>query len=248
MGVMNVTPNSFSDGGSLLSLASFQNKLSEFSDFEAIDIGAESTAPQNDSVSWETEWERLKVYLPLLQNYPGALSFDTYHPETLEEILRFYQDHAMTQDLIWNDVSGKFDHFAKDFLSYAPNFHYVFCHNLAPSRELAGRHMDYVDDHLNLESLRDYFGGFKIPQVIFDPCLGFSKSYEQNWMIFENFGVLQQMVGHNRWLMGFSRKSFLRKKHNLTLDQKDELDRIHGQLLQTNFSKWNDEVWVRSHT
>ena len=153
----------------------------------------------------------------------------------------------MNQDLIWNDVSGKFDHFVKDFLSYSPNFNYVYCHNLAPQRELSGRHMDYVDSTLNLEKLRDYFGGFKIPQVIFDPCLGFSKTYEQNWMILENLGELQKMVKHPRWLIGFSRKSFLRKKFNLTLDQKKDLDLVHEQVLLENSPQWDGEVWVRSH-
>ncbi len=245
---MNVTPNSFSDGGELLSPESFKNKLSEFSTLEGIDLGAESTAPMNESIRWESEWERLKVYLPLMRDYTGALSIDTYHPETIEEVLRYYQDNHLKGELIWNDVSGKFDHFARDFLSFSPEFKYVYCHNLAPKRELTGKHMDYVDQDLSLESLRDYYGGFKIPQIIFDPCFGFSKTYEQNWFLLENFHKLQEITGHDRWLVGFSRKSFLRKRFDLSITDRDKLDQKHDELIRQFAPLWKGVVWVRMHT
>lgn len=242
---MNITPNSFSDGGELNTPAKIEEKIRTFSALEAIDIGAESTAPMNEPVSWENEWDRLKPNLPLFKSFPGTLSFDTYHPETMEEILKFYLEHGFTQNLIWNDVSGKFDHFAREFLSIAPHFSYVYCHNLAPKRELSGRHMDYIDPHLSLESLRDFFGGFKLPQVIFDPCLGFSKTFEQNWMILENFGRLQEMTGHDQWLLGFSRKSFLKKKSGLT--EREALDQYHQDILEKMRPTLRGTVWIRTH-
>ena len=244
---MNVTPNSFSDGSQLKNSEDFLARLREFGHPEGIDLGAESTAPMNESISWETEWERLKVYLPLVQDFKGTLSIDTYHPETIEEVLRWYMDHGLSQELIWNDVSGKFDSFARDFLSFSPNFKYVYCHNLAPTRALSGQHMNYIDRDLSLESLRDYFGGFKIPQIIFDPCLGFSKTYEQNWFLLENFAELQKITGHNQWLIGFSRKSFLRQKFNLTLDEKETLDLKHVEVLNSILPTLSGEVWIRTH-
>ena len=244
---MNVTPNSFSDPGSLKAPHQFLQRLQEFNSLDGIDLGAESTAPQNSSISWNTEWDRLKPYLPLIKNFEGAISIDTYHPETIEEVLRFYMDQHLDQQLIWNDVSGKFDHYARDFLSFSENFSYIYCHNLAPSRELTGKHMDYIDPALSMESLRDYFGGFKIPRIIFDPCLGFSKTYEQNWWILDNFGKLQEIVGHDRWLLGFSRKSFLRKKFNLSLDECSLLDEKHDEVLRGLLPQMKGEVWIRSH-
>lgn len=243
MGVINLTPNSFSDGGET-SLTNLQKKISEFGKVDAIDIGAESTAPMNASVSWETEWERLLPVLPVLRNFSGALSFDTYHPETVEEILKWYLNEGLTQKLIWNDVSGKFDSYVWDFLSLNPNFSYVFCHNLAPSRELSGRHMDYVDPNLSLEALKDYFYPRKHPQVIFDPCLGFSKSYEQNWSILNNLIVLKELVNHDHWLIGFSRKSFFRKFMNLDISEKEKLDRAHAEFVKKNI---HFGVWIRTH-
>lgn len=244
MGVMNLTPNSFSDGGEL-SPEKFSQKLKQFGRCEAIDIGAESTAPMNESISWETEWERLLPVMGMLESFPGVLSFDTYHPETVEEILRWYVNNGWDREIIWNDVSGKFDGFVKDYLEMSPKFSYVLCHNLAPNRVLTGRHMEYVDPELTLEKVRDFLAPFAIPQVIFDPCLGFSKTYEQNWEILNRFGELQEMTGHNRWLLGFSRKSFLRKKFGLTMDDRDLLDEKHVEVLKRVQLK--GDVWIRTH-
>lgn len=244
MGVMNLTPNSFSDGGEI-SPDNFPLKLKSFGSCDAIDIGAESTAPMNESISWETEWERMLPYMDLFGKYDGVLSFDTYHPETVEEILRWYVNNGWDRQIIWNDVSGKFDGFVKDYLEMSPNFSYVLCHNLAPSRALTGRHMDYVDPELSLEKVAAYLKPFAIPQVIFDPCLGFSKTYEQNWELLNRFGELQEMTGHDRWLLGFSRKSFLRKKFNLSLEDRDELDKKHVEVLSRVEMK--GDVWVRTH-
>lgn len=232
MGVMNITPDSFSDGGMIdVSRLNFP--------CDAWDVGAESTAPMNASISASEEWGRLEPHLPALLQVP-LLSLDTYHPET---ILRMAQ---LRNNLIWNDVSGKFDENVEEFLSLDSSFHYVFCHNLAPTRELAGRHMDYATG-TSFESLFEYFWGRRHPRVIFDPCLGFSKSYEENWMILERFGELQRKVGHNRWLLGFSRKSFLRKKFNLELSQKEELDQKHLEVLSEVLAEAGGEVWVRTH-
>lgn len=246
MGVMNFTPNSFSDGGELTA-ANFSEKLKSFGNVDAIDIGAESTAPMNEPVPWEEEWERLKPVLPLLKGFKGVLSFDTYHPETMEEILRYYVNHSWDQTLWWNDVSGKMDGFVKDFLELSPTFSYVLCHNLAPNRALTGRHMDYVDPELTLEKVADYLRPFAIPQVIFDPCLCFSKTYEQNWMLLDHFTKLQELTGHNRWLLGFSRKSFLRKKYNLDVSEREKLDQAHVQELKTLRNNSHTELWIRTH-
>lgn len=246
MGVMNVTPNSFSDGGEI-SPSNFLETLKSLGPIEALDIGAESTAPMNDSISWEEEWERLLPFMPLLKDVKALLSFDTYHPETVEEILRYYMNHGWDQEILWNDVSGKFDGFVKDYLSLSPKFSYVLCHNLAPNRALTGKHMDYVDPELTLEKVRDYLAPFSIPQVIFDPCLGFSKTYEQNWEILNNFGTLQTMTGHGRWLLGFSRKSFLRKKLGLELQDREKLDLAHADIINNSQTQWPGEVWIRTH-
>lgn len=244
MGVMNVTPDSFSDGGDLTSLDLFSEKLESFGTIDALDIGAESTAPKNKSISEEEEWERLKIFLPMLRTLNSALSIDSYKPETVFKVVRWWKDNKLHFPLIWNDVSGKFDEAANEFLKAYPSFRYVFCHNLAPSRELTSKHMDFVSEELNL---RDYFLPHKKENVIFDPCLGFSKTYEQNWWILENFGELQRDIDWNHWLIGFSRKSFLQKKSGLSLSGKEALDRFHVEELKRLSDDWSGEVYVRTH-
>lgn len=240
MGVMNVTPNSFSDGGEFFSPQSIQDRLKFLSQFEIIDIGAESTAPMNEPLDWEAEWERWQMVLPHLKEVQVTISADTYHPETIFELLKYWKDHKLPSKLIWNDVSGKFDDSVREFLK--SGYEYVYCHNLAPKRELTSRHMDYVGPVIDLY---EYFHPHRHPQVIFDPCLGFSKSYEQNWQIIESFGEIQRKVQHDRWIIGFSRKSFLRKKYGI--EDRQELDQLHlkelAPLLQTSLK----EIWIRTH-
>ncbi len=232
MGVMNITPNSFSDGGEY-----DLSRLSESAD--AWDIGAESTAPMNAPITADEEWARLEKHLPELIKVP-LLSLDTYHPETI------FRMSSLRKNLIWNDVSGKFDTHVENFLSLDSSFQYVLCHNHAPTRELSGRHMDYVLG-TTLDTLTDFFLKYKHPRVIFDPCLGFSKTYEENWKILENMAELQKRVRHPRWLIGFSRKSFLRKKFSLTLENREELDVKHVQVLSEVLADLHGEVWIRTH-
>lgn len=248
MGVVNITPNSFSDGGEVFSPESFQNKLSQMGEIEALDVGAESTAPMNSAVSWKEEWERLGPFISFILKSSAIISIDTYHPETIDQILKIRRDNKIDRPLIWNDVSGKFDHFVKAFLKLDPTFQYVYCHNLAPIRECSGKHMEYKWDQEGeefLDELASYLRQGMHPQVILDPCLGFSKTYEQNWYILENFASLQKKTGHDKWLLGFSRKSFLRKKYNLTMNERDELDRVHADVLSK--MKMTGEVWIRTH-
>lgn len=247
MGVMNITPNSFSDGGEVLSPESFQRKLNQMGEIEALDIGAESTAPMNSPITWKEEWERLESFIPFILKSSSLISIDTYHPETIDQILKIRKDHKIERPLIWNDVSGKFDHFAKAFLKLDSSFQYVFCHNLAPIRECSGKHMEHMWDlegDAFLDELASYLRQGIHPQVILDPCLGFSKTYDQNWFILDNFASLQKKTGHDKWLLGFSRKSFLRKKLGIEMD-KVKLDQFHVDILSQ--MKFTGEVWIRTH-
>ncbi|HXH32244.1 MAG TPA: dihydropteroate synthase [Bacteriovoracaceae bacterium] len=250
---MNITPNSFSDGGELSTAGKFISKLGQFGEIDILDIGGESTAPQNDPVFHNEEWLRLMAYLPIIKNLPIAISIDTYHPETIFKVAQVWLEEKLTTPLIWNDVSGKFDQHVVKFLELRPDFQYVFCHNLAPIRELTGHHMEYVrelGEEEFLDEVASYFRPCINPQVIFDPCLGFSKSYQQNWHLLENFGALQQRVGHDRWLLGFSRKSFLRKRLGLegsVQENREKLDSYHGKLLAELKPLLQTDLIIRSH-
>ena len=86
MGIVNVTPDSFSDGGMYFrpeeAVRRAKNLLAEGADI--IDLGGESTRPGSTPLAWEEEWSRLEPVLDGLRDVPGdaVLSVDTYHPET----------------------------------------------------------------------------------------------------------------------------------------------------------------------
>jgi len=243
MGVMNLTPNSFSDGGEVTA-RNLKERIHFFNQFDVIDIGAESTAPMNEPITPEEEWRRLEALIPYLGEIKTTLSVDTYHPETIFRMTKLYSG-----ELIWNDISGKFDESVEKFLSLRKNLSYVFCHNLAPSREDSIRHMNFLSPNEDtfIDELVDYFLPYKRSNVIFDPCLGFSKSYSQNWKILDQFHYLQKKIDHSGWLIGFSRKSFLRKKYQLELSQREELDLVHIEELKKTIPTTFGEVIIRTH-
>lgn len=245
---MNFTPNSFSDGGELGTPEKVLARITSFGKIDALDIGAESTAPMNTAISADEEWSRLEKHLSTILPLDLPLSIDTYHPETISRLMEVTQ-----KPFIWNDVSGKFDQHVERFLAAHPDNKYVFCHNLSPERGLSGKHMNYIsktEGEAYLEELALYMKPYARPQVILDPTLGFSKTYEQNWYVLENFATLQKLIPHHEWLLGFSRKSFLRKKlgiETLTPDIRADLDFYHQEVLKNILPTASGIVWIRTH-
>ena len=84
MGIVNVTPDSFSDGGQYFrpeeAVRRARNLIEEGA--AIIDFGAESTRPGATPLTWEQEWSRLEPVLELFRNPQLPISIDTYHPET----------------------------------------------------------------------------------------------------------------------------------------------------------------------
>ncbi len=222
MGVMNVTPDSFSDGGSHLNTQNILISLRQFLEqgVTILDIGAESTAPMNSAISMEDEWSRLCLILKALKEcpWPHTISLDSYKPSLVLRFFNALRDLGYSEDqFIWNDVSGVWDESVESFLTNFPQGRYVYCHNEAPERELAGSHMDYsVDSSLNItDHLVTYFSraplGEYQDRIILDPCFGFSKTYEQNLQLIENYAELVGKFQGHQWVFGISKKSFLRR-------------------------------------
>lgn len=252
MGVINLTPNSFSDGKEISSLAKLQQKLSDFKETPILDFGAESTAPMNEAISADEELARFEPYLDLILSLDKIISIDTYHPETISFFQNEWLKRKKKNALVWNDISGKLDEEVEKFLAQGPEFSYVFCHNLAPTRELSASHMDYginLSADAYLDHLITYFKPATREKMILDPCLGFSKTYEQNWFILDHFPLIQKHLRHSQWLIGFSRKSFLREKYGITssLSDRELLDEKHLVEIKQRYSEWTDEVWLRTH-
>ena len=94
MGIVNVTPDSFSDGGQFFrpeeAIRRAKNLIADGADI--IDLGGESTRPGATPISWEEEWSRIEPVLSELrvknEELRVKLSVDTYHPETAERAIR----------------------------------------------------------------------------------------------------------------------------------------------------------------
>lgn len=208
-GVINVTPDSFSDGKEL-SGVNFRRKLTELKDADLIDIGAESTAPFNKAITYQEEIRRLEKYcLPFLKEVPQGiqLSLDTYHVETIRWFIEKYQ----SDQLIWNDVSGRLDNSFKCVMKEYPRLHYIYSYTHIPDRSLTSRHMDFIENKLNFKQRIDEIKDevfFK--RVILDPAFGFSKTKEQNFELLNKLSSLINSYSKSAWMIGLSRKSFLR--------------------------------------
>ena len=219
MGVVNITPNSFSDGGQFNS--SPKDYLRPLLDAHAqiLDFGAESTAPFNKSIDGKEELARFKDLLNLLQDevLPNHLkiSIDSYRPEVVTELVKEIRNIQKYKEtvIIWNDVSGIVDTKTIEVLDTYKDLLYVLSHNLAPTREQVGNHIKYIDNDLSVDKIKNYFierldflKGHE-DRVFIDLCFGFSKSQEQNYEILNNYDEFVDL--HSKHLIGLSKKSFL---------------------------------------
>ncbi len=261
MGVINITPNSFSDLDSSMSLSTLEKKVQNFGIIECVDLGAESTAAKSHPIDAQTEWGRFQeIGIKLIEKIHAQtiISVDTYHPETIFKISKVLKDRP----LIWNDVSGQLDADVEQFILSRSNVYTVLSHNLAPNRQMTSAHMNYVSDVPEDTFFWDMvaFFGEKLKvlrkkkvdgKVIFDPCFGFSKSADQNLYLMKNFSHLAREVNHPAWLIGISRKSFLRQKYGidvLTPESCEFLDQQHEKDLRDILNDFPfPYVWVRTH-
>lgn len=218
VGILNLTSNSFSDGGLYNSTEKACERISELvSDgADVIDIGAESTKPMAQPVSPE---EQLKKIIPILDyvrsnQYDITLSVDTRSAIVAEECIK----NGVT---IINDVSGlKYDKDMAETIA-KNNATVVLQHSLGNDinmvQEMQSEHI--IDDvFLDLQKQIEYAKFVGIDSIIIDPGLGFDKNREDNFRIInriEEFFSLGYPV-----MTGVSRKSLLNLKDR-TNDVKD---------------------------
>jgi dihydropteroate synthase len=205
VGILNITPDSFSDGGLFVEPAAALGQADQlFADgADMIDVGAESTNPRSKPLDWQEEWQRLQPVLPeLLQRYPGRLSLDTYHPETAERALQL-------GEITINDITGLQNpamrevvlrHAARCIVSQLPRADAQAAH----TGELLSDMQPVIDDLLRTHAwLAEH--GLPAENIILDPGIGFGKTPELNWKLLK---VAAELPGY-AVMIGYSRKRFL---------------------------------------
>ncbi|MEZ2390882.1 dihydropteroate synthase [bacterium RCC_150] len=207
MGILNVTPDSFSDGGKhpTADTAIAHGLRMLYAGADIIDVGGESTRPGADSVSPEEEQRRVLPVIEALVKAGALVSIDTTHTSTAAAALE-------AGAAIINDVSGLSIEPGMAELVASSKVPYVLTHRRGDAETMnsLAQYGDVVAEVIEeLKGVRDklYAAGVAPEQIIVDPGLGFSKDEAQNWELLKYIDKLDEL-GY-KVLIGASRKRFL---------------------------------------
>jgi len=208
MGILNVTPDSFADGGRHFDFESAINRAKEMisQGVDIIDVGGESTRPGADRVSEETERDRVIPVITELAELGITLSVDT----TRATIAQAAIGAGAT---IINDVSGGLaDPKMSAVVASNSAIQYVVMHWRGHAKDMAKAAtyknvVTEVKDELDDRVIALTKAGILPEQIILDPGIGFAKTAEHNWELLKNIDRLN-LLGFPI-LVGASRKRFL---------------------------------------
>lgn len=227
MGIVNITPDSFSDGGQFLEPASAVDRalrlIEEGADI--IDLGGESTRPGSEGVSAEEELRRVLPILRQLRKYQPniAISVDTNKAVVAREVLSAGAD-------IINDVSGLSD---PDMISVLQKMKPGYClmHTQGVPKTMQdnpvyGDVVSEVFEFLQNRRMKMIESGIAWESIAVDPGLGFGKTSEHNWQLIENIAYFHRLK--SPIVVGHSRKRFLMERFT---DREEGTRQVGHQLL-----------------
>ena len=217
MGIVNVTPDSFSDGGLLASSAGAISHAETLVEEGAhiLDVGGESTRPGATSLSADEEWQRIGPVLKQVVKWDIPVSVDTYHPQTMQKALDLGVD-------IMNDVWAFRQKGALEALASSRcGLCMMHMHGEPATMQLhpmVGNVMDELSVFFQTQLALIDEAGIDQSRVVLDPGIGFGKTVEQN---FEILRKQSQLLHFGQPLMvGWSNKSSLGAVSGLPVDQR----------------------------
>ena len=234
MGILNVTPDSFSDGGKWNhmdeALKHTEAMIADGADI--IDIGGESTRPGHTPVSADEEALRvLPVIEAVKKHFDIPVSVDTFKSSVAESSIQAGAD-------LVNDIWGlKYD---KKMASVIAKYQAACC--LMHNREKA-EYQDFLKDFMDdmKECVRlAKAAGIEDDKIILDPGVGFGKTYEMNLEIIDKMEILNEL-GYPV-LLGTSRKSVIGLTLDLPVTQREE-----GTMVTTVYGVQKGCAFVRGH-
>ena len=234
MGILNVTPDSFSDGGKFNDVSRAIDHVAQMIEEGAhiIDVGGESTRPGFHEVSAEEEMARtIPVIEAIKARFDIPVSIDTYKAQTAEEAIKagaclgndvwgFKKDPEIANVTAQYDVACCLMHNRKE--AVYKNFLQDMKHDLQESVEIALK------------------AGVDKNKIMIDPGVGFAKSYQENLQAIKHVGELKEL-GYPV-LLATSRKSVI----GLTLDT-DKDNRVEGTVATTVLGVMAGCMFVRVH-
>lgn len=225
MGVVNVTPDSFSDGGKFINAdKAIEHGLKLIKEGARIlDIGGESTRPASQAVGYQEELRRILPVIRALKSSSAIISVDTYHAETMEKVLE--EDAGMINDItaLEGDIR-KLDilksatcqiclmHMQGTPVTMQVNPHY---------HDVVQEVSDYLSQRIDV-CVR---AGIDAARLVIDPGIGFGKTLEHNIALLQNLYAFKKLGVSV--LLGASRKSFIPK---ITGRNSPVHDRLGGSL------------------
>lgn len=228
MGILNVTPDSFSDGGlyqqQQSALAHAEQMIQDGASI--IDIGGESTRPNAPEVSLQQELDRVLPIVEVLKNHPVFLSIDTSQPEVIRQAVNIGAD-------IWNDVRAltypQAVQTAKDL-----DIPVILMHNRGTPQTM--NQLAVYDDVLNevRQELQQRIDtalqhGIRKENIILDLGFGFAKDTTHNIQLLKDFTYFQQMGFP--LLSGLSRKRFIGEILNISQATQRQQGSVTAHLL-----------------
>jgi dihydropteroate synthase len=240
MGILNITPDSFSDGGKYLTLSEALKRAHKMIEEGAdiIDIGGESTRPGSEPVSADEELKRIAPIIEALKKDSNiAISVDTYKPEVMREVIDM--DVAMINDVFALTQPGAIDIIKKSNVGIC----LMHMQGIPKTMQVNPTYQNVVREVQSFLKVRADLlinEGIDKSHIILDPGFGFGKTFEHNIELLQGLESFQSLK--LPLLVGLSRKSFIRKILNGEHD-----DHLSGSISAAIFSVLKGAKILRVH-
>ncbi len=241
MGVLNITPDSFSDGGKFNSKISARKQINKLivDGAKIIDVGGESTRPGSKEIPKNEEWLRVNKVMSYLKSKNFFVSLDTRKSYVMKKASKYKLD-------LINDISGlSYDNETIDFLKKTKLpfvLHHIKGNTKTMQKNPSYNNVlldiyDYFEDKLRL--IRK--SGIKHNNIILDPGIGFGKNMKHNITLINNISIFHSLG--LPIMLGISRKRFIKdiSGHN------DSRERIGGTVSSSIFSMLQGVQVLRVH-
>ena len=241
MGILNITPDSFSDGGKFNNKISARKQIKKLivDGAKIIDVGGESTRPGSKEILQTKEWLRVNKVMNYLKSKNFFVSLDTRKSFVMKKALKYKLD-------LINDVSGlSYDRETIDFLK-TTKLPFVL-HHMKGNTETMQKNPSYKNVLLDIY---DYFedklklirkSGIKHNHIILDPGVGFGKNMKHNITLINNISIFHSLG--LPVMLGLSRKKFIKDISG----NNDSKERIGGTVSSSIFSMLQGVQILRVH-
>ena len=241
MGILNITPDSFSDGGKFNNKTSARKQISKLiaDGAKIIDVGGESTRPGSKEILQTEEWLRLNKIMNYLKSKSFFVSLDTRKSFVMKKALKYKLD-------LINDVSGL--SYDKETIHFLKTTKLPFVlHHMKGNTETMQKNPSYKNVLLDIY---DYFEdklrlirktGIKHNHIILDPGIGFGKNMKHNITLINNISIFHSLG--LPVMLGISRKRFIKD----ISENNDSKERIGGTVSSSIFSMLQGVQILRIH-